>query len=124
MCEWVNRRGTCKAAFELLRDSILCRRDGPIAKAWDVVGWWEARRLPFNLIVGSAGIFTCVIVGVIGAASAILFHSDFGMPDPPLFALFGMIIYGVVANVCFTGGWIAELFIRKVWPQRRIVSPV
>jgi len=49
--------------------------------------------------------------------SEILFGSEFGVPDPPLFALIGILIYGIMANVCFTGGWIAELVIRQIWPH-------
>ncbi len=36
--------------FEWLRGSLLCRRDTPITSAWAAIGWWEARRIPFNLI--------------------------------------------------------------------------
>jgi hypothetical protein len=103
--------------FDRLRTSVFCRRDAPITSARDVIGWWESRRIPFNLIVGTAGILTCIIVGVVGLGGSILFGSDFGTPDPPLFALVGVLIYGIVANVCYTGGWLAELFIRKRWPR-------
>ncbi len=113
---WLQRRGQRPRAFARLRVSILCRRDVPIGSAWEAIGWWEARRIPFNLIVGSAGILSCIVVGVVGLGSYFLFDSEFGLPDPPLFALFGIIIYGAVANVCFTGGWLAELIVRKIWP--------
>jgi hypothetical protein len=38
-----------------------------------------------------------------------------GVPDPPFLALLGVIIYGIMANICFTGGWIAETIVVKVW---------
>jgi hypothetical protein len=104
-------------AFDRLKASVLCRRDAPVTSAKEVIGWWESRRIPFNLMVGTAGILTSVIVGVVGLGSSILFGSDFGLPNPPLFALFGILIYGIVANVCYTGGWIAELVIRRIWPH-------
>ena len=94
----------------------MCRRDTPINSARDAIGWWEARRIPFNLIVGSAGILTCTFVGVVGLGSEVLFDSEFGLPNPPLFALIGIIIYGLLANLSFSGGWLAELVIRKIWP--------
>jgi hypothetical protein len=106
-----------RGALDRLKGSILCRRDVPISNAKQVIGWWETRRIPFNLIVGTAGIFTTVIVGVVGLGSSILFGSDFGFPDPPLFAVFGILIYGIMANICYTGGWIAELFVRRIWPN-------
>lgn len=103
--------------FDRLGLSMLCRRDVPAASAKEVIGWWESRRVPFNFIVGTAGILTVIIVGVVGLGSSILFHSDFGMPDPPIFAVFGVLIYGIIANVCYTGGSLAELLIRKIWPS-------
>ena len=103
--------------FAALRASVLCRRDMPLNSARDTIGWWEARRIPFNLIVGSVGILTCIIVGIVGLGSEVLFHSEFGLPNPPLFALFAVTIYGILANACYTGGWVAELIVRKIWPR-------
>lgn len=103
--------------FTRLKRSSLFRRDVPITTVRDTIGWWEARRIPFNLIVGSAGVLSAMIIGVIASGSSLLFNSDFGLPNPPLFALFAVFIYGIMANVCFTGGWLAELVIRKIWPR-------
>jgi hypothetical protein len=104
-------------AFDSLKASVLCRRDAPVTSAKEVIGWWESRRIPFNLMVGTAGILTSIIVGVVGLGSSILFGSDFGLPNPPLFALFGVVIYGIMANICYTGGWMAELVVRRIWPH-------
>jgi len=57
-----------------------------------------------------------MVVGVVGSAAYFLFDSEFGFPDPPIFAVVGVVLYGIVANVCFSGGWLAELLIRKIWP--------
>ncbi len=103
--------------FGLLRTSSLCRRDSAVRDARATISWWEARRIPFNLIVGSAGILTCIVVGVVGLGAEILFNSEFGMPNPPGFALIGIILYGIAANICFTGGWVVELFVREFWPS-------
>lgn len=97
--------------------STLCRRDVPVKNAKDVIGWWETRRIPFNLIVGTAGIITCIVIGVVGSVAYFLFDSEFGFPDPPIFALVGVVLYGIFANVCFSGGWLAELIVRKLWPS-------
>ena len=40
------------------------------------------------------------------------------MPDPPFFAFIGIILYGVMANVCYTGGWVTELIVKKIWPDQ------
>jgi|HubBroStandDraft_4_1064222.scaffolds.fasta_scaffold01000_8 hypothetical protein len=111
--DWTQRH----PGFARLRSSTLCRRDVPATSAREAIGWWESRQIPFNLIVGSAGILSCIIVGIVALGSEILFGSEFGLPDPPLFELIGILIYGIMANVCFTRGWIAELVIRQIWPQ-------
>lgn len=41
-----------------------------------------------------------------------------GMPDPPIVAIIAVVLYGIAANVCFTGGWIVEMFVAKVWDAR------
>src|SRR5947209_430446 len=101
-----------------IRRSVLCRRDTPISTAWQAIGWWETRRAAFNLIVGIAGIASSLVVSVVGIGSYFLFDSDFGVPDPPLFAVLAVVIYAIMANVCYTGGWLAELVIRKAWPEQ------
>lgn len=102
--------------FSRLRASSLCRRDISINSAKDAIGWWETRRIPFNLIVGISGILSTVVVCVVGLGSYYLFDGDFGLPNPPLFAVLGVLFYGIAANVFFTGGWLAELIVRKIWP--------
>lgn len=58
-----------------------------------------------------------MVVSVVGLGAEVLFNSEFGLPDPPFFAVIGAILYGLFANICFTAGWIVELVVRKVWPQ-------
>ncbi len=47
-----------------------------------------------------------------------LFSEPIGWPDPPLFAIFGVIAYAVVANICYTAGWMAELISREIWGDK------
>ena len=105
------------AAVRRLSTLALFRRDTPITGARAVIGWWEARRIPYNLIVGCAGILTCIVIAIVGMGSNFFFNSDFGLPDPPLFAILGAIIYGILANFCFTGGWLTELIVQRAWPE-------
>jgi len=121
---WTLSRGNSLSNWNLwqqvrikqIRESWLFQREVSLTNAREIIGWWEARRIPYNLIVGCAGILTCLTLLVIAVASFELFHSDFGLPDPPLFAVFGVIFYGIAANACYTGGWIAELIFRRVFP--------
>jgi hypothetical protein len=109
--------GRIVAGIRRLGNFALFRRDVPATSIRAVIGWWEARRIPYNLTVGSAGILTCIVIAVVGMGSYFFFNSDFGLPGSPLFAVFGVVIYGILANICFTGGWIVELIVRKAWPQ-------
>jgi hypothetical protein len=102
--------------FSRLRASSLCRRDIPVNSASEAIGWWETRRIPFNLIVGIAGMISIVVVCVVGLGSYFLFDGDFAIP-PPLFAAAEVLLYGIAANVFFTGGWLVELIVRKLWPR-------
>lgn len=74
---------------------------GPIS----IIAWWESRRFLFNLIVGLCGLPTLAIVFFTGLASASLCFS-------------GTIEYGLLANLCYTAGWICELIARHWWKER------
>lgn len=85
---------------------------------FEILKWWEKRRLPYNLIVGATGVLTCFITAMVAAISYKIFEEPIGIPDPPFVAVFGVILFGIAANVCFTGGWIAELLAQKVWNEK------
>ena len=100
-----------------IRSSRLGRREIAAATAWQVIGWWEARRIPFNLIVGAAGTVSAAAILGIGVVGELAFGIPFGLPDPPIFAVAAVVVYALGANVCFAGGWIAELIVRRAWPD-------
>src|SRR5580692_5956498 len=79
-----------------------------------VVGWWEARRPAFNLMVGVVGLMSCTIIGAVILGAYFLFDVDL---FPEFFSILMIPLYGFLANVCYTGGWIAEIIVRKAWPQ-------
>lgn len=99
-----------------LRSSALWNRDTPVNTAKEAIGWWESRRIAFNLIVGSAGILSCVVAGIAVLGSEIFSRGQSSMGSP-LLAVFGALFYGIMANVCYTCGWIAELGVRRLWPR-------
>ena len=70
----------------------------------DIVRWWEARRLHFNVYVGVVGIITWFLVLIAGSA-AVRPGDDF---EEPLAMLFGPIIYAFIVNACYTLGWIVD----------------
>jgi hypothetical protein len=73
------------------------------------VRWWESRRLVFNKAVGAAGLVTLAGAALLAALPP---HSS-NMLGPEM--LVAAAIYGVVANGCYTLGWVAELLARRVW---------
>jgi hypothetical protein len=73
----------------------------------EIVTWWEARRIPFNLAVGSAGLITLT------AAHLITRLPPHPNPMPVVPSLVAAGIYGILANVCYTAGWMGELLVRR-----------
>jgi hypothetical protein len=105
------------AALQRLAASRLFHRQAELRTRWQVVWWWETRRPLYNLIVGTAGVLSCLLLLGLAAFSEHRFGEAIGLSDPPLFALFLAAFYGIAANICFTGGWIAELLARSVWRE-------
>lgn len=94
------------------RNEVSCRTPA------EVVGWWEARRLPFNVAVGTAGAITLGAVHLI----ARLPPNPIPLPLLPTLAIGG--IYGVLANVCYSAGWAVELMVRRaLGPEMEPVGP-
>lgn len=81
----------------------------------ETILWWEWRRAPYNLLVCVAGIVSITS----GVLTALLTKSECGILDPPLFAVIGVILYGIAANVLYTGGWLAELLVRRYTNPRK-----
>jgi hypothetical protein len=71
----------------------------------DIIGWWESGRLRFNVYVGAVGIATWLLVFIAGSA-AVRPGVDF---EEPIAMIFGPFIYGFLANVFYTLGWIFDL---------------
>jgi hypothetical protein len=80
-----------------------------------VVLWWEARRVPYNAVVGVTGLISSVVMVAVAFTCKSRGGAPIGLPDPPAFAIVGVLLYAVLANVCYTGGWITELVVAKVW---------
>ena len=83
------------------RNEVTCRTPT------EVIGWWESRRGTFNLVVGGTGLVTLAAVHLISRIPP----SGMAIPWQP--TLFIPLAYGVLANIAYTGGWAAELWIRK-----------
>jgi hypothetical protein len=75
-----------------------------------IVGWWEKRRLAYNVGVGAAGLVSLVSVPLIVALPP--FSNVF---IPPWQAV---VAFGLGANVCYFLGPLAEIAIEKVWGRQ------
>jgi hypothetical protein len=101
----------------MLQFRLFQRRGGPRSPR-NIIIWWEARRIPYNAIVALAGVLAGLLIVGNAYVTERVVGEPIGLPDPPLFAIFAVVTYGVILNVCFTGGWIAELLSRRVWGDR------
>lgn len=81
-----------------------------------IIRWWESRRPAYNVAVGATGLVT---LGSIWVINAIPPH---GMLIPPQFLLGGAAVYGVMANVCYTFGWVIESTLERLFGSRVIPS--
>jgi hypothetical protein len=87
-------------------------------RSWlSVLRWWEERRLVFNLWVGGAGLVT---LGLVNMLFRLPPH-----PNPTLIPWQAIIVYAVLANVCYTLGPIADVMLRRFLGNRaHAVGPV
>lgn len=97
-------------------DWRLFQRRAPATNAFDVIRWWELRRIPFNAAVGGAGLIACSLILAVAATVERRFGEDWFPNAPSLVVV--PVLYGLGANICFTFGWIGELIVRKLWPDR------
>jgi hypothetical protein len=72
-----------------------------------VIEWWESRRPVYNLAVGGAGVLTLAIMNLMFALPP---HPE---PMPWQLTLMGPLVFGTLANICYSGGWATELFLRR-----------
>jgi len=77
-----------------------------------IVAWWESRRLKYNLIVGGSGLLSLAI-------STVLMWLP---PDRERFPfpLLPVVVFGVLANVCYTLGPALEVAIEKLWGRKAL----
>ncbi len=76
------------------------------------VRWWESRRLVFNKVVGATGLVT------LAGMSFLFALPPYSEPMPVAVMVIGALVYGFMANLCFTFGWQIELLARRVWGRR------
>jgi hypothetical protein len=76
---------------------------------WEVIRWWELRRVSYNAIlfvIGIASIFAMELL----MSKVIPIGED---AVEPIVLAFSVVAYGVLANLCYTLGWIVELVSKR-----------
>ncbi len=103
------------------------RSNNVVARAWrwyftqsaaatdDAVGilvWWEIRRVPYNLVVGAAGIASIALWLSIGSLPlmADLANSDRSAAAEPLSVMAAPFLF----NICYTAGWVCEITLKQL----------
>ncbi|HTX76082.1 MAG TPA: hypothetical protein VMD29_07760 [Terracidiphilus sp.] len=83
-----------------------------VFSAGQVIAWWEWRRFAFNALL--------LLIGF-AALIGFEFLMERSIPpgedaEEPMALFLGVVAYGVMANICYTFGWIVELIQRQADP--------
>lgn len=77
--------------------------------ALQIIAWWEIRRIPFNILIGTIGIISLILLfKFVGEAEVSHPEEDIIEPISLLLAPFGI-------NFCYTFGWIGEIAFSRIW---------
>jgi hypothetical protein len=82
----------------------------------DIIRWWEAGRYTFNAVLLAVGFASWLLVMTAGSAAAKP-GEDF---EEPIAMLSGIFNYVVMANVCYTLGWVVDTVFYNGPPRRRL----
>jgi len=82
----------------------------------EIIQWWEGQRFRFNVIVGTVGVTSWILLMIAGSA-ALKPGEDF---EEPIAMLFGPFVYAFLANLCYTLGWILDTIFYRGSPRTRL----
>lgn len=88
---------------ESLPDELFQKSDASTRKA--ILFWWGSRLFDFNIAVGAVGITAWFLVMFAGSA-AVKPGVDF---EEPVAMIFGPLLYGIAANLCYCFGPLIDL---------------
>ena len=76
-----------------------------------IIGWWELRRIPYNLVIGAFGIVSLVVFFASISTSGHLQPGEDAIEPLMLMAT------PFLVNVCYTAGWLVDASARFVLPS-------
>jgi len=85
-----------------------------------IIFWWEIRRILYNLFLIFFLFFTFTIISFLPRDGFIIFYAS-----PMLVAgiSLGLFLFFIVANICYTGGWIFQIATRKLnWKVIQVLT--
>jgi hypothetical protein len=86
----------------------------PPETAREVIRWWERRRLKYNLLVLALFSIGILLVVILRAHYVQRTGALAEWPLVFIFAIMHLIFALVIANLCYTGGWVSEIIVRVV----------
>ena len=84
------------------------QKDDTAVTTWGIIRWWELRRLVYNASLAAVGIASILAMEFL--AQRVI---PAGKDAPGLETGLTIVTYGIMANLCYTLGWIVELFGRR-----------
>lgn len=86
--------------------------DGTSDDALGIVAWWEIRRIPYNLLIGTAGIASIALWLSVGSLPLMAdrANSADAVGAEPLAVLAAPFLF----NVCYTAGWFCEIVLSQL----------
>src|SRR5947209_19789078 len=91
---------------------LYARPVGPL-RSKAVILWWEARRIPYNVIVGAVGILSSAVMVTVAFTCNGRGGAPTGLPDPPAPPIWGVLMYALAANICYPVGWIRKQGVQR-----------
>lgn len=92
------------------------QREHRLIKSGEIIAWWERRRLFYNFLLFGAAVISGLLCLISALVSEPILGVPIGMPESPFLALAMGVVFAFVANICYTGGWVIEVFLLKVSP--------
>jgi len=84
-----------------------------------IIMWWEARRIPYNILIGIYGFLSLLLFYFFILSSGKL------EPGEDAVEPMAIIVAPIVINIAYTAGWIVELILHYVFSMKsRIVGSI
>jgi hypothetical protein len=84
----------------------------PVLTTGQVIRWWESRRLSYNALLFTVGL--AAIAGMEWLMGQVVPPGEDAIE--PMALVLGVVVYGIMANLCYTLGWVIELRRRRTDP--------